>query len=279
MHHYKDVDRIPWSSLGRETITFKVGRSIVPVGIYPFDLAPFCRAGIPEMSNDHPDMEKFLMNIVGTAFQAGKDKLVTCLHVVEALAARKRNGYVFARLIRDGCVRYTPYPIEMAFRYVDPRTDKVNPNVDLGVLISTAKSIPELPYEVPAVDWADSAQLGVGDPVTVGGYPHGIEMFRFTQSNRGLIQPTFYQGIVSAILPAMQLGETRLIQISVPCAGGMSGGAVFSPRTGRVLGMVTSCVYTQTVPQPIPHPISYAIPSEIIAPYVNAITFETKSVD
>jgi hypothetical protein len=41
MPHYKDVDRIPWNSLGRETVAFKVGRSIVPVGIYPFDLVPF----------------------------------------------------------------------------------------------------------------------------------------------------------------------------------------------------------------------------------------------
>ncbi len=276
MRHYKDLDGIPWNSLGRETVTHRVGRSIVPVGVYPFDLAPFSSVeAIPAISGNHPEMEKYLMNIVGTAIQAGPGKLVTCLHVADALITMRRKGYILARLIRDDLIRYTPYPIETALRYVDPRTDKVNPDVDLSVLICTAKSLPDLPYEVPPVDWGDSAQLGVGDSVIVGGYPHGLEMFKFAQSNRGLIQPTFYQGIVSAILPAMKLGETRLLQISVACAGGTSGGAVFCPKTGQVLGMVTSCVHALSIPQPI----SYAIPSEIIAPYVNAITFETKAGD
>jgi len=178
-HRYKDVDRVQWNSLGRETITSEVGRSIVPVGIYPFDLVPFTSlAAIPEISCDHPDMEKFLMNIVGSAIQAGKGKLVTCAHVAEALVASRRKGYILARLIRDGTVRYTPYPIEAAYRYADPRTDKVNPSVDLVVLISTAKSIPGLPYEIPVVKWGDSSRLGVGDPVTVGGYPYGVAMFK-----------------------------------------------------------------------------------------------------
>ncbi|MBN1359180.1 MAG: hypothetical protein JW993_01240 [Sedimentisphaerales bacterium] len=61
MYHYKDIDKIPWTSMGRDTTAFAVGRSIVPVGIYPFDLVPFSPAGIPEMTSDHPDMEKFLM--------------------------------------------------------------------------------------------------------------------------------------------------------------------------------------------------------------------------
>ena len=97
-------------------------------------------------------------------------------------------------------------------------------------------------------------------------------MFKFTKSNRGLIQPTFYSGIVSAILPATHPSEIRILQISVPSAGGMSGGAIFDPKTGKVLGMITSCVHNDGIPQPI----SYAIPSEIIAPYVEVITFETK---
>lgn len=271
--YLEEAKRIPWKSLGRETVVSRIGRSLLPVGVMPFKTLPFDPKEMPVISSDHPDMEKFLMNIIGTAIQADKYKLVTCLHVAESINKQQGDGYLFARLIRDNFVRYTPYPIEKALRYVDLRINKVNPSVDLAVLISTAKSIPELPYEVPPVEWGDSASVGVGDSVFVGGYPHGTEMFKFTQTNRGLIQPTFYHGIVSAIIPALKKGETRIIQISVPCAGGMSGGAVFYPETGKVIGMVTSCVHVNSIPQEI----SYALPSEIIAPYVKTITFKTKS--
>lgn len=270
--YLESAKTIPWKSLGRDTIASRLGRSLVPVGVMPFQPLPYDPKGTPHISSDHPDMEKFLMHIIGTAIQADKGKLVTCLHVADAINKQPRNGYLFVRLIRDNYVKYTPYPLEMSLKYVDPRTNKVNENVDLAVILSSAKNTPQLPYEVPPVEWGDSANIGVGDPVVVGGYPHGTDMFKFTQSNRGLVQPTFYHGIVSAILPAMKTGETRLIQLSIPCAGGISGGAVFCPKTGKVLGMVTSGIQINAIPQPM----SYAIPSEVIDPYVKTITFKTK---
>jgi hypothetical protein len=51
----------------------------------------------------------------------------------------------------------------------------------------------------------------------------------------------------------------------------MSGGAVFDQKTGEVIGMVTSCMHVGDIPLPT----SYAIPSEIIAPYLEVITFQT----
>ena len=47
---------------------------------------------------------------------------------------------------------------------------------------------------------------------------------------------------------------------------------MFDPETDKVLGMVTSCLHTEGIPQPM----SYALPSEIISPYVEVITFKTK---
>jgi len=217
------------------------------------------------------------MHIVGTAIHGGDHKFVTCLHVVEAINKLKKSGYFLSRLSRSNDVFYLPYPIEITVRYMDPRTNRANGNVDLAVFVSSARSTPEIPFDIPVVKWGNSTKLGVGDPIIVGGYPYGTDMFKFVTSNRGVIQPTFYQGIVSAILPATRNGETRLIQLSVPCAGGTSGGAVFDPRNGRVLGMVTSCVHAGSAAFRVPQPISYAIPSEIIAPYVKAISFETRS--
>jgi hypothetical protein len=52
----------------------------------------------------------------------------------------------------------------------------------------------------------------------------------------------------------------------------MSGGAVLHPETGQVLGMITSCMMLNDIPLPM----SYAIPSEIIAPFIEVISFESK---
>lgn len=273
MGRYQEITKnIPWNYLGRETTSSLLGRSIVPVGILPFQPKPIEDDKMPAISLREQGAEQYLMCIVGTAIQAGNGKLVTCGHVVDAIIDQKAEGYILSRIIRDGTVEYVPYPILKALRYVDPRTDAVNTEVDLSVLIVPAKSTERIPYETPNVSWGDSSKLGVGDHVLICGYPHGTEMFKFTQSNRGIIQPTFYQGVVSAILPATKPYETRVIQVSIPSAGGMSGGAIFDPETGKVMGMITSCVHMNGIPQPI----SYAIPSEIIAPYVEVITFETK---
>lgn len=271
--YQKITKKIPWNSFGKKTVASRVGLSVVPVGILPFQpIKPPYPNGFPPLIHmDDSNIEKYLMNIVGTAIQAGNGKLVTCAHVVEGLIEQKGQGYILARIIRAGTIAYIPYPIQCSLRYVDPRTDAVNLNVDLATLIVSAKSTKEIPYETPNVSWGDSSKLGVGDQVIIGGYPCGKEMFLFTESNRGVVQPTFYSGIVSAIMPVAKSHETRIIQVSIPCAGGMSGGALFDPKTGKVLGMVTSCVDLNGIPQPM----TYALPSEIIAPFVEVITFET----
>ncbi len=273
MGKYQEITKnIPWDYLGKETTASVLGKSIVPVGIFSFQPKPVGNGEMPAISINEKGAEKYLMNIVGTAIQAGNGKLVTCGHVVEAILDQNAKGYILSRIIRDGTIVYVPYPIVKALRYVDPRTDAVNSEVDLSVLLVPAKSTERVPYETPNVSWGDSSELGTGDSILVCGYPHGTEMFKFTQSNRGIIQPTFYQGVISAILPATKPLETRVIQVSIPSAGGMSGGAVFDPETGRVVGMITSCVHMNGIPQPM----SYALPSEIIAPYVEVITFKTE---
>jgi len=274
-----EMQDIPWTSFGRETPISKVGRSLFPVGIFAFDLAPSIDENTPFVDTTTPEGEAYLMNIVGTAFQAGENKLVTCTHVIKELfkVEEKRPHYILGRIFRGNTVLATPYSIKISIPFIDDRTKQPNPKVDLAILYCPVRSTPERPYEAPPVTWGDSTALGVGDSVIVGGYPYGTEMFLYTQSNRGLIQPTFYPGIISAILPATRKDETRLLQISTPLAGGMSGGVVILPKTGEVVGMVTSCVHTSVEPSNttmVPLPISYAIPSEVIKPFVENVTFE-----
>lgn len=269
---YADLNlNIPWTSIGRETVISRAGRGVVPIGVLPFQPSPPVQVQPLYISSSHPEFEQYLMHIIGTAIQADSGKLVTCAHIVEGLVQQPSRCYILAPLIREGVILFTPYAIQCALPYVDPRSNDVNPEVDLSALIVVARSTETLPYEVPPVRWGDSTQVGVGDPVMVGGFPYGRDMFLHTQTNRGLIQPAFQSGIVSAIIPATNTTETRIFQISVPSAGGMSGGAVFDQNTGEVIGMVTSCMHAGDIPLPT----SYAIPSEIIAPYLEIITFQT----
>lgn len=272
-NYIRETKDIPWGSFGRRTVAFEVGRSLLPVGVQP-EGRPTAAESDPgaAITNDDPKYIEYLMNIVGTAIQGGEGKLVTCAHVVEGVFEHQRTGYVLARVFMDErTMVLTHYRILKALRYIDPRSRQVNDTVDLAVLIVPAVDGPVASYDVPCVEWGDSTQLGVGDQVLVAGYPYGTQMFLANATNRGVIQPTVYPGIISAIVPAARDTETRLLQISAAVAGGISGGAVFHPNTGAVLGMITSGLEG---PEGVLHPVTFAIPSEVIAPYVKAISFD-----
>jgi hypothetical protein len=262
-------DRIPWASRGRETSISKLGRSLVPVG----NKTGGFPKGDPKlyMTIQDPEHETWVMDIQGTAFQVGEGKLLTCWHVIETLRLAEQEAYLYARSRLDGVEAQRPYPFAASFRFFDPRFEAGGSGiVDAGMLLCPAVSTPEMPYEVPVARWGDSTKVGVGDRVLIGGYPLGRDMFFLNSSNRGLIQPSFFEGIISAVIPAIQKGETRLLQISSIAMGGISGGVVCEPTTGKVLGMVTSGLTEGSSSLPI----TYAIPSEVLQPWADAISFD-----
>lgn len=267
----RQFERIPWASFGRRSPVSDVARSILPVGNFPSQLPPSNAATSVRLGD--PDYEKFLMEIVGTAFQAGKGKLLTCWHVCEALHVREGRAYLQSTCEREGVWHKSYWPIQSKLSFIDPRLGRGNASVDVGVICCAPSPSPQQSYDVPLVQWGDSTDLGVGDQVLIGGYPLGTDMFLSTSTNRGIVQPTFYGGIVSAIIPATKNTETRLIQISSISMGGISGGVVCHPLSGAVLGMVTSGLRDVETGQSLP--ITYAIPSEVLRPYVDAISFKT----
>lgn len=102
MGKYQEITKdIPWGYLGRETVASTLGKSIVPVGILPFQPKPVENDKMPAISMREKGAEQFLMNIVGTAIQAGAGKLVTCGHVVKALIEQKAKGYILSKIIRQ----------------------------------------------------------------------------------------------------------------------------------------------------------------------------------
>jgi Trypsin-like serine proteases, typically periplasmic, contain C-terminal PDZ domain len=211
------------------------------------------------------------MRIMGTAIQVDDAKLLTTAETVVAFAARRTEPFVLAQIARENGRIFIPYKATHVLPFVDPRTNTVNPAVDLSMLVVPAVSTPEIPYQVKPIHWGDSTQVGVGDPVMVAGYPLGTDLFLEARTNRGFIQPTVYAGVIGAVIPTLEATDTRLFRITVPGIGGISGGAVFSPKNGEVLGMVTTSMHAAAS---LPQPVIYAIPSEILRPYVKAVTFE-----
>jgi hypothetical protein len=268
----QQFSKIPWASFGRPTPVSALARSVLPVGNFPARL-PSRSAGVMVALGEE-GYENYLMDIQGTAFQVGRGKLLTCWHVCQALDVKDGRAYLQTTSQRqDGAWLKGYWPIETQFSFIDPRTKAGNADVDIGLLVCTAVGDDAVPYDVSPVTWGDSTQLGVGDRVLIGGYPLGTDMFLALSTNRGIVQPTFYDGIVSAIIPATKHTETRLLQISTISIGGISGGIVCDPISGAVLGMVTSGIDGS---QGQSLPITYAIPSEVLQPYADAISFEVK---
>lgn len=268
---------IPWASMGQSSVVSEVGRSLLPIGVYDPSLPVWQYEGSSkEITNMDADFEKYLLNIVGTAIHTGTGKLVTCLHVVEDIAKRNSKGYVLvSRTLSENTISRTAYPLDssLAIKYIRPGQKKGDAGVDLAVIPFIPRNRHGNAIDVPSIIWGDSTKLAVGNRVLIGGYPYGTDLFKITQTNRGVIQPSFFDGIVSAIIPALDERETRLIQLSAQAAGGMSGGAVFDPETGAAYGMITSSL--QDLNGAL-LPVTYAIPSEVILPYSGAISYDTK---
>ena len=270
---------IPWSSMGRSSIASKVGRSLLPIGVYDPSIPMWNYEGsLKEISNRDEDFEQYLINIIGTAIRTGTGKLVTCLHVVDDIIKQKLKGYALInRTLSSNTIIHTSCPFGSALKYVRPGQRKGDAGVDLAVIPFVPRDNHGNIIDTPSISivWGDSTRLGVGDRVLIGGYPYGTDLFKMTKTNRGFIQPTFFDGIVSAIIPAQNEKETRLLQLSTSAAGGMSGGVVINPETGDAYGMITSSL--QDVSGAL-HPVTYAIPSEVILPYSGAINFEDEQI-
>ena len=268
---------IPWASMGRSNTVSHVGRSLLPIGVYDPSLSIWKYEGSTKViTNRDKDFEKYIINIVGTAIRTGTGKLVTCHHVINDIFQKQMKGYALVNhLLSPNTIAYTSCPFDSALKYVRPGQRTVDSGVDFAVIPFVPMDRNGNCLDIPSITWGDSTKIGVGDRVLIGGYPYGSDLFKMTKTNRGVIQPTFIDGIVSAIIPAQNERETRLLQLSTQAAGGMSGGAVFDPETGDAYGMVISSIQGSNGAL---HPVTYAIPSEVILPYSGSINFKVEKM-
>lgn len=261
--------------MGQPSIASTVSRCLLPIGIFDSNLPISEYEGSSkEVSSRDADFEKYLLNIVGTAILTGTGKLVTCLHVVESIIDQKAKGYALVkRTLSKNTIAHTACSFGSALKYVRQGKRRGDSEVDLAVIPFVPRDRHGNVIDTQSIVWGDSTKLSVGDRVLLGGFPYGTELFKITKTNRGVVQPSFFDGIVSAIIPAQNERETRLIQLSTLVAGGMSGGAVFDPETGAACGMITSGIEGEGGAL---HPVTYAIPSEVILPYSGAINYNTE---
>ena len=268
---------IPWASMGRSNIVSQVGRSLLPIGVYDPSLSLWEHGGARrEITNRDEDFERYIINIVGTGIKTGTGKLVTCHHVIEGIFQQQMKGYALVnQLLSPNTIIYTSCPFGSALKYVRPGQREGDSGVDLAVIPFVPMDRNGNCLDIPSITWGDSTKIGVGDRVLIGGYPYGSDLFKMTKTNRGFVRPTFIDGIVSAIIPAQNERETRLLQLSTQAAGGMSGGAVFDPETGDAYGMVTSSIQGSNGAL---DPVTYAIPSEVILPYSGSLNFKVETM-
>ena len=175
---YEDfADMIPWASMGQPSIASKVGQCLLPIGIFDSSL-PISKyeGSSKEVSSRDADFEKYLLNIVGTAILTGTGKLVTCLHVVESIVHQKAKGYALVkRTLSKNTIAQTACAFGSAFKYVRPGKKRGDSGVDLAVIPFVPRDRHGNIIDTQSIVWGNSAKLGVGDRVLLGGFPlrHG----------------------------------------------------------------------------------------------------------
>lgn len=249
---------IPWKSSGRRTHASRVAESLIPIGVLPRDSIDLAGIAVKRLYPEEAELRKFVLRILGSAIQLPNGNLLTPRVILDQ--ARRQGSTVFVLLVCHDGERTinAAVPVVHFLPYIDPRSGKTNTEVD--AMLTMLPGDPQVPFQASPIHWGDSTELGVGDSVMVAGYPMGSDLFFDYRSNRGLIQPTVYSGTIGAIVPSQKDTETRLLRITVPGLGGLSGGVVFNPKNGTVLGMLVSATHAGLVPQPV----LYAIPSEAL---------------
>ena len=126
----------------------------------------------------------------------------------------------------------------------------------------------------PALRLADSSMVREGQSVAFMGFPIGGALGFSPVTHRGLVSsitaaalptPTAQQ-LNAKTIRGLRAGTFNIFQLDATAYPGNSGGPLFDPETGDVLGAVNMVFIKGTKESALTHPsgISYAIPSQYI---------------
>lgn len=128
---------------------------------------------------------------------------------------------------------------------------------------------------VPALSIRDSSAIREGDPIAFMGFPIGGALGFAPVTHRGIIS-----SITPIVLPAstadklnekvvqrIKDGTFNIYQLDATAYPGNSGGPVFDPETGQVIGVINMVFVKSTKEAALSQPsgITYAIPASYIA--------------
>lgn len=204
-----------------------------------------------------------IFEIVGSGFICEPGPVVvTAAHVLE----RCRNAVISAEL------RSLPQPsIGVAYRRfvgIDPEDGLYTQRHDLRPVETWSDFRPSGDLAVARVRWAEDDLQRLcplplagepaqeGDEVVICGFPHGHKL-----GNNSTVNASFASGHVAAILPGPDCPRNMRyrVQVDIATLGGNSGGPVFSPHTGEVLGVIVND-YSRPEPQQAHDGSTYQVP-------------------
>ena len=182
--------------------------------------------------------------IVGTGFLIAENLVITCRHVLQTLHhLEDHEGYPNDQM-------------RLSFVYPHLKDSKQWQAMNIGLdmtLIPEREGMPDLAfiriapkdrtpdsYQCVPVKFSECA-VQLGDHIAIWGYPDGeglhLPGMKY-DPNEKLVRtgPVLQQGFVSAGTPFdVELASEYLLDVRT--TGGMSGGPVFNPRTGEVIGV------------------------------------------
>lgn len=151
--------------------------------------------------------------------------------------------------------------------------ESVDPVHDLALL-----SIDGPP--LPALTVGDSDSVREGASVAFVGFPIGGALGFSPVTHRGTVSaitgiapPTANaQGLSERLIRAIKSGPFDIFQLDATAYPGNSGGPLFDPKTGSVLGVVNMVFVKGSKESALSQPsgISYAIPSRYLTPLIDA---------
>jgi len=174
---------------------------------------------------------------------------ITANHVVENITARRRAADLRVFLPADKNREGRPATIVAR-----------EPQYDLA-LLKVEGSI------FNALEIGDSAKAREGQPIALCGFPFGFLLGLHPSTSAGIISsisPVAIPAINTALLDQATREALRnpfdVFQLDATAYPGHSGGPLFDPTTGKVLGVVNSAFIKRTKETVVASGISYAIP-------------------
>lgn len=180
--------------------------------------------------------------------------IATANHVLDSMAKNNEANFLRVYLYNDSQKRgYAATIIAQSPKY------------DLALLQIEGTDFPYL-------EKGTSSGLREGDEIAFSGYPYGLLLGMRVTTHRGIISsisPNILP-VVSAkeLSPAIKralASKYNILHLDAVAYPGHSGGPLFDPKSGKVLGIITSGLFKEVQGETkfkLPTGISYAIPIE-----------------